>query len=204
MTPEIPATAGRVASHDGRRQRSQRSRDGVISAILDLVCEGNERPTTAEIADRAGVSVRSVFRHFDDVESLYAEALTVHMERVAELYDLPPLPEARRARIEVLVTQRTRLYATTAPVRRSAERLRLRSPAIAEGLDSSRRLLREQLEAVFAPELQHRAHPERTQLVDALEVALSWYGWDAQVRVYGHDGDRAAATMARTVEALLA
>jgi TetR/AcrR family transcriptional regulator, regulator of autoinduction and epiphytic fitness len=188
---------------DGRRRRARRSREGVIAAILDLVREGHERPTTAEIAERSGVSVRSVFRHFDDVESLYAEALAVHGAQIAHLYDLPPLPDPLHERIDALVLHRIRLFESTAPVRRMAERLRSRSAVIAESLETSRVVLRGQVEQAFSAELDGTGDAPCAARLDALEVALSWYTWDALSRVYGHERPAVVATMTETVRALL-
>ena len=75
---------------DGRRARAERNRDAVVEAILDLLCEGVENPTAEAIAERFGVSVRSVFRHFDDLESLHAAAVDRHSERIRDLFEPPP------------------------------------------------------------------------------------------------------------------
>ena len=55
---------------DGRRLRSERSRQAIIDAMLKLVEEGVLVPTAQQVSERAGVGIRSVFRHFSDMESL--------------------------------------------------------------------------------------------------------------------------------------
>ena len=47
-------------SIDGRSARAQRTRDSVVNAVLELAKSGDVRPTAKEIADCAGISVRSV------------------------------------------------------------------------------------------------------------------------------------------------
>jgi len=59
---------------DGRRLRSERSRQAIVDAMLQLVEEGNLVPSAQQVAERAGVGIRSVFRHFSDMESLFAAA----------------------------------------------------------------------------------------------------------------------------------
>ncbi|PLW82488.1 hypothetical protein CWI75_12105 [Kineobactrum sediminis] len=59
---------------DGRRLRSERSRQIILDAMLALIEEGNLVPTAQQVADRAGVGIRSVFRHFSDMENLFAAA----------------------------------------------------------------------------------------------------------------------------------
>ena len=61
------------AKPDGRIQRSERSRQVIIDALLALINEGVLTPTAQQVADRASVAIRTVFRHFDDMEALYAE-----------------------------------------------------------------------------------------------------------------------------------
>ena len=57
---------------DGRALRSERSREAIAAALFELVGEGNLEPTAQQVADRAHVGIRTVFRHFSDMEALYA------------------------------------------------------------------------------------------------------------------------------------
>ena len=59
---------------DGRRLRSERSRLAIIEASLSLQEEGVLVPTAQQISDRAGVGIRSFFRHFEDMETLFEAA----------------------------------------------------------------------------------------------------------------------------------
>ena len=56
---------------DGRRQRSERSQAAIVRACVELMEEGVLAPTAQEIAERAGVGIRSFFRHFVDMDSLF-------------------------------------------------------------------------------------------------------------------------------------
>src|SRR4051794_27876371 len=106
---------------DGRRARGERNKDAVVEAILDLLRQGVERPTADTIAARSGVSVRSVFRHFDDLESLYAAAVEVHSERIGSLFEPPPPEGPAAERIDALATRRSRLFEEMTPIRRVGE-----------------------------------------------------------------------------------
>lgn len=59
---------------DGRRQRSERSQIAIVEAMLALINEGKLVPTAQQVADRAGVSIRSFFRHFADMDALFLSA----------------------------------------------------------------------------------------------------------------------------------
>lgn len=59
---------------DGRRLRSGRSRQLIIESMLQLIKEGNLAPTAKQVANHAKVGIRSVFRHFEDMEAIFATA----------------------------------------------------------------------------------------------------------------------------------
>ena len=68
------ADSNAVVSVDGRRQRGERTRQAIIEAALSLQEEGVLVPTAQQISDRAGVLIRSFFRHFEDMETLFKAA----------------------------------------------------------------------------------------------------------------------------------
>jgi len=59
---------------DGRHLRSERSRVAIIDAAIALQEEGILVPTAQQISEQAGVGIRSFFRHFEDMESLFQTA----------------------------------------------------------------------------------------------------------------------------------
>ena len=67
---------------DGRTVRAERTREALVGALLALLNEGRVRPTASEIAERAGVSERSVFQHFRDREALFEAVAREQYERV--------------------------------------------------------------------------------------------------------------------------
>src|SRR6202521_1600191 len=142
-----------LARLDGRLARSARTRRAVVDALLDLLGEGDLRPTAARIAERAGVSLRLVFHHFDDLEAIYSELADRQAERGKPL-TLPMAgarPFPRRA--EKFSAQRGRLLETLSPVRRSAVLMEPFRPALAKRLKHARDLTRAAAIAAFAPEL---------------------------------------------------
>lgn len=60
---------------DGRRKRSERSREKILKAMWELMLDGDMDPSAAAIAEHAGVGLRSVFRHFEDLDTLYRELI---------------------------------------------------------------------------------------------------------------------------------
>jgi len=60
---------------DGRSARALRTREAIVDACVSLIEDGELRPTAPRVAERAGVSVRSVFQHFADLPALHSAVL---------------------------------------------------------------------------------------------------------------------------------
>jgi len=192
-----------LAPLDGRLARSARTRHAVVDALLDLLGEGDLRPTAARIAERAGVSLRLVFHHFDDLEAIYSELADRQAERVKPLtkpIDVA-LPFARR--IELFSTQRGRVLETLSPVRRSAVLMEPFRPALAKRLKHARDLMRAAAIAAFQPELAKIAADERRTKIAALDVMTSWTAWEQMRRHQGLSETEAREVMATSFRALL-
>jgi TetR/AcrR family transcriptional regulator of autoinduction and epiphytic fitness len=164
------------AQLDGRLARGERTRRRVAEALIALLEDGVTEPTARQVAERAGVSPRIVFHHYEDMEQVLRAAVAIQAERHwSRLQPIDPsLPLAER--IDRLVRQRGALFDAIAPVRRAAALAEQRSPTVATELGRSRSVLRRQLRDVFCAELTEPA--ERGDLMPALEVAAGWDTWD--------------------------
>lgn len=152
-----------VTAVDGRVQRGARNREAIVDALLGCYEAGVLRPSVAEVAERAGVSARSVHNHFVDVEQMRVELVQRQWKKNA-----PLLGEVRS--MEELISQRVIFFEAVTPVRRAALLSVHDSPAIARGLQRLDRMLRRQLEALY-PTVEN-------DVLDALELATSWDAWN--------------------------
>jgi len=160
---------------DGRRARRQRSRDLAVDAMLDLIDEGVLRPTAQQVADRSGVSLRSIFRIFEDVQSLHEAATARQASRVGHLFVPIVAVGDLEQRAAATAAALARLYEAVGPIRRAALRLAPESEVFAERLRQARRWLRDELDRVFQPELERVDLPTRSA---ALEALCSFEAWD--------------------------
>jgi TetR/AcrR family transcriptional regulator, regulator of autoinduction and epiphytic fitness len=188
---------------DGRTARAERTRQALVEALLALLDAGNPKPTAAEIAERAGVSERSLFQHFPDREALFEAVARQQYERV--MPTLHPvdasLPLAER--IDRFTRQRARLYELIGGVRRAALLIEHESPAVAGWLATARRAKAAEAERVFRRELEAIPPDEREPLRAALVAVCAWPAWESW-RTHQHLGvSRARAAMAAALEALL-
>jgi AcrR family transcriptional regulator len=193
---------GVTETADGRSARSARTREAVVTAALDLVRSGNPRPTAKEIAARAGISLRSVYVHFDDLDDLFAAVGARQAEEVAHLlYAVDaslPLPD----RIEAVARQRAALWEVLAPVREAAIFWAHRSPRLREGNQRMSRRATRDLDRVFGPELDAWGDA-RAVALEALAVAASQGAWDVLRRERGLGVDRASGVVIATMTAVL-
>lgn len=191
-------------SVDGRRAGRDRNLNAVVDALLDLFSEGNLRPGAGEIALRSGVSRRSVFRYFDDLDSLDRIAIERQIARVSHLIELPDIGAGSLSeRIERLIAQRLRLYEAIMPVAR-ASRLRAPfEPVLAAELSRSRRLFRKQVERHFDPELQRLSRSDRSATLGAAEALTSFESYELLRLAHAHSPRQIAAVMRRGLTALL-
>ena len=163
---------------DGRNRRRLNSYRRAVDALLDLIEAGNDAPTAQQIAERSGISVRTVFRLTEDIESLHAAAVMRQIERTAHLYVELPKTGTFESRLRTLVHKRVDVFETIAPVRRVAGRLADSSERIAEGMELQKLMLRNQVAEVFERELKAFPRQRRATALDAADVAAGWETWD--------------------------
>lgn len=193
------AAADPMSSSDGRVRRGARNRQSIVTALLELIGEGNMQPTVQQVAERAGVGVRSVFRHFTEIEALY-RTMDAHIER--EVRPLLRLEEERTGsrdeRIDGLVRQRSTFFERIAPFKRSGDAVRWRSRFLQESHTAVTRQLRADL-LRWLPELGKAAAP----ILEASDLLTSFDAWN-RLRVDQRLGVKAASgVMAATLRALL-
>jgi AcrR family transcriptional regulator len=175
----------------------------VVDSLLELVREGDVRPTAPRIAARAGVSLRSVFQHFADRETLIMAAALRQEEEITGMVRRLPADGALDKRIESFVSQRSRVLEAVAPVRRASLAHEQQSPAVRASRDRMTQTARQEVARLFEPELDRLDSAEKRELLDALDAATQWGMWE-QLRTYqGLSAKRAQRVMARTLTGLL-
>jgi len=171
VTTPAPAT-------DGRSARSQRTREAVVDALLALIREGDPRPTARQIAERANISLRSVYVHFDDLEDLFFAAAQRQMAIVATMI-VPLSPELPLAeRVETMCTLRGRIFEEVGPVWRAAHLQAPFSPTLSNLLTRVRTNSRDGLAELFATELDAFPPATRRARLAALDAATSGETWN--------------------------
>lgn len=201
-TPETTAPAG--ATTDGRVARGERNRQAIVDAFLRLVGEGGARVTGAQVAEAAGVSARSLWTHFADLEALYDAAAVDLWGRYLATHTTVattgPFPE----RLAAWCAQRAVELEELAPYAAAAA---LQEP-FSPGLRTSRRryidLLVREVGEVFDPELTACAAAERRARHDAVVALSSYPAWSLWRHDLGLGVMRSRAALQAAVGATLA
>lgn len=180
-----------------RAEAVESRRDEVLAAAVALFME---RPydalTFAALAERSGVSLKTITRQFGSKEALFTEALhwsaaRESARRAVPAGDLPALVATLADRYESIAERVMRRVA-----------IEDRVPAVREAADNARRSHLAWLAEAFAPALPPEGDPQRRVALAALFTATEIYSWWS-VRHLGFSREEAAAAMLTTLEGLV-
>ena len=119
MTSELMDPVSTETRTDGRIDRRLRNREAVIEATIKMFIEGEVIPAMDDVAERAGVSLRSVYRYFATRDELIRAALEQWLlQKAPHLVAQPPIEGDLAERIEYFCGQRLALYFRFAPLAR--------------------------------------------------------------------------------------
>jgi len=171
---------------DGRTLRGERNRQALLDAALEMLEEGNLAPSAQEIAQRAGVGLRGLFRHFGDMEGLFIAIEERTRGEGDALFAGGNREGSFRERSLHVVEQHALAYEERSNVFLSTQAQRWRSPHIRKSYDRANRQLRKDLED-WLPELKTLSAHRR----EAVDAAASFEMWH-RLREHQHQSVEAA------------
>lgn len=189
---------------DGRTARRDRNRDLVADACLALLSEGVAEPTHEMVARRSGVSLRSVFRYWDNTDDMFEAVFQRAYDRLnAEHGVFEPSSGSFEERCSVFVDHRVARHIAAGNwgrvVRRREPLTVSRRGVLAKVQDNNVDVIR----VHFDTELARFAPTEREEVVAALFVASSFESMDLAQRQLGFTEEQIAASMTRVFRSLL-
>lgn len=169
-----PQPTGAESATDGRVLRGARNKQLIVNAVYDLLRGGSLEPTAQDVAQRAGVGVRTVFRQFQDMDAL---ALAVGDRVMRELIPIlvPLIPSGQLQKdLAAIIDRRSHIFEHLAPFRRAGSIVRHRS-AFLRGMDATiTRMQREDIDRMIKPYLEE----DCDAIMEALDMLLSFEAWD--------------------------
>lgn len=192
-SPVAPAT------NDGRLKRSVATRKKILQALTALTYEGVLSPTAEQVAMRADVGLRTVFRHFDDMDSLYREINTDLELKVQPLLKIRLSGSTWQERVLQSIEIRSDFYESTAAMYLASQVHRHESDFLTQNLMDSARQQRDLLQRLLPA-----AVAKNSTLLNALDLVLSFETWIRLRREQGLALAQARDVVRLAVKALLA
>jgi AcrR family transcriptional regulator len=184
---------------DGRRLRSERSRKCIVDALINLIRKSEILPSAERVSEEANVGLRTVFRHFDDMDSLYQEVAEKIDAEIQPLIMAPFTSSDWREQVLEMIERRAKAFEWIMPFKVQSNARLLQSAFLQDkhrcAVDSDIARL-------------HSVVPEDVRadeaLFQALAAAISFDVWH-RLRVDQHrTPEQAKQAMRRLVGALLA
>src|SRR5258708_12538565 len=163
--------------NDGRLRRSERTRQALIKAYLDLLREKQQPPTAPEIARRAGCSIRSVFQHFSGLLTLSLAAADYAFEQALAQAAVPNLDANLHVRLKSQVETRAAICERWLPLWRALLRYQSESEELAIRIKRIRAAMVARLELAYGPELSTLPGADRTQPLIPLAILTDFESW---------------------------
>lgn len=176
---------------DGRVLRGARNHALIVQALYELVRDGTLSPTAEQVAQRASVGTRTVFRQFEDMETLYRSLGERVQAETLELVDRTPPTGKLDDDLRAMVRRRATIFEHLAPFRRAGRLVRHTSAFLQEQEAMLAQLLRAALLTIVGPHLAHGAD----DTIEALDLLLSFEAWE-RLRDQQKLGVRRAAQVA--------
>jgi AcrR family transcriptional regulator len=178
-SPLSSMTNIQASAVDGRSLRRERNRQDIVDALLGLIENGETEISAALIASKAGLSERSIFRYFDDVNDLYRSVCDLAFSKEIEfaLIDNAGMGSLD-TKIENFVNQRVRIYTMNEKVAPAARSFAFKNPIIKNQLVFGRKLLRAQITKHFAEELSAFDKTEQQVAVATIDALTTFESYD--------------------------
>jgi len=175
----------------------------VIEAYLALLRESPHVPTAAQVAERAGYSVRSVFERFPDLHALRIAATDYALGLANDQSLTTGFDGDRQTRLKAHVERRARVCAEWLPLWRTLNANKGES----EELDTRLRFIRaatiKRIELMYRAELSTLAEPERRQTVLAIDSLIDFESWARMRDFFGLSAEEGRMVWIRAIDRLL-
>jgi AcrR family transcriptional regulator len=183
--------------------RSERTRRLIIEAYIALVRETGQMPTAAQIAERAGYSVRSIFERFPDLTALRVAVTDYSIAEARASAALRDLDADRLTRIQSQVNQRGSGCERWLPLWRVLSSGLSEAPDLEQRIGMIRQLIVMRMEMMFRPELSTVSDAVRKKTMLALESLLDFESWARMRELWGLSFEEACAVWVKAIDRLL-
>lgn len=179
---------------DGRKERSRASRTKILLALMELIAAGDINPSAAKIAERAGVGLRSVFRHYEDKDSLYLEMHQIHVDAYGPEFREPYQSSDWHEQVIELIRRWARVNEAIAPFRISLSVGRYNSKVLAKNYRELLKIERSLLDEILPEEIN-----KDKRVRQSIALLAGFDTW----RFFRQDEELSPRKTVETIEALV-
>ncbi|MEL6663278.1 MAG: TetR/AcrR family transcriptional regulator [Pseudomonadota bacterium] len=184
---------------DGRKARSERSRQQIIDALFRLVRSGEVNPSAARVAEQANVSLRTVFRHFEEIDSLYREMVNQCEAHFLPTFMAPFASTDWQERLMELRDRRMKFFEDVLYLRICTEARRYQSDVLMADYKRFFKIERARLESLLPDDIR-----QDINLMSALDVALCFDTYRRLRQESGMTPEETRAAVASLLDMILA
>jgi TetR/AcrR family transcriptional regulator of autoinduction and epiphytic fitness len=168
-----------TSSIDGRSLRRERNRQDIVDALLELIENGETEISAALIAQKAGLSERSIFRYFDDVSDLHRSVCDQAFSKEIALALIDDAGTGSLdTKIENFINQRVRIYTMNEKIAPAARSFAFKNPIIKNQIVRGRKLLRIQIIKHFEEELSALDKQQQQAAVSIIDSLTTFETYD--------------------------
>ena len=188
---------------DGRRLRSERTKQSIMEAYIELLREKPEIPTAAQIAARAGVSSRLIFERFADLKGLSLATMDYAFAMGEAQAPARNVDGDRQTRLRSHVETRAQTCERWLPVWRVVVAYQGKLGELRDRIRFIRQAIVKRMELMYRPELEMLSAEERRDLLIALEALIDFESWGRMRDVHGLSFDEACSVWVRMIDRML-
>ena len=167
--------------------------------MFELLREGDIRPSAVDVAARAGVGLRTVFRHFEDMETIFEEMTEDLKKIVMPMVFAPYEATDWRGRLMEAVDRKAQIYELVFPMQVALLARRFGSEFLMRQYDYEVSLVRSTLQSI----LPETVVADKT-LFASIEVNHTFATWRRLREDQSLSVEAATETIKRIMSALIA
>lgn len=140
--------------------------------MIELIRAGEMSPAAARVAEKANVGLRTVFRHFEEMDTLNREISAIVEAEILPIVEKPFEGKTWRLQLDDLLDRRAHIYDRIMPLKIAGSIQRFRSRFLMEDYNRFLRMEREGLKRVLPQKIVDDA-----VLFAAIEMATGFQAW---------------------------
>jgi AcrR family transcriptional regulator len=172
----------KIKTGDGRFARSQKTKDAIVKALLKLL-RNTPFPTAEQVAKESKIGLRTVYRQFNDMESIYLSLHEECMHSLGQMFDSDvDLDKSFKERVNFAISERLTIYEEYETLFIATISNSARLPTLVNQVAESYQIMRERFIEIV-PEIKNLS----TIKSDLLFTRITFPPWFSLRKLLKHD-----------------